>query len=311
MTADGAGPRNDAVCRQILHTKDHYAVLGLSRQSDESEVKAAYRRKAREVHPDKNASPQASEAFRRLQKAQEVLTDPKSRRRYDLFGDDEPPVQQHFRRPAYHHPSYGGSGGPVLSPFAALLPMVLAMVFAMVLFSLGGIVFSENMQHPYQQRQRQWQKQKQKKPEPTVTLLTRSNADLTCGVPGHKLCVTLLIDQTHSIGERETKLVEKMKNESESEVRNSRGQSVSWTWTVTGATARWRALLPSKATLPWVVVLKATRAGLRVAAMPVPEAGGRGKGRLTAGVPRLLQEIVVGSGKFEPIKGNVSSLFGL
>jgi len=307
MTADGGGPRNDTVCRQIIRIKDHYAVLDIPRQADESEVKAAYRRKAREVHPDKNASPLASEAFRRLQKAQEILTDARSRRRYDLFGDDEPCVQQQFTRSAYS--AYGGSGGPVLSPFAALLPMVLA-AFAMLLLAFGGILLSENTQHPYQQWQQQQQRQKQKKAEPTVIQLTRSNADKTCGVPGKKLCVTLLVDQTHSIGDRETKLMEKMKSEAESHVKNSRGHSVSWTWTVTGATARWRALLPPKASLPWVVVLKATRAGLRVSAMPVPQAGGREKGRLTAGVPRLLQEIVVGSGKFEPVKGNVTALFG-
>jgi len=308
MTTDGGGPRNDTVCRQILRIKDHYAVLDVPRQADESEVKAAYRRKAREVHPDKNASPLATDAFRRLQKAQDVLADPRSRRRYDLFGEDEPCVQQQFRRPTYH--SYGGPGGPGSSPLAAFLPMVVAMVVAMVLFSLGGVLLSENGQHPYQQQWQQQRGQKQKQPEPTVIQLTRSNADKTCGVPGQKLCVTLLVDQTHSIGERETKLVEKMKSEAESQVKSARGQSLSWTWTVTAATTSWRALLPPKATLPWVVVLKATRAGLRASAMPVPQAGGKEKGRLTEGVPRLLQEIVVGSGKFEPVKGNVTALFG-
>lgn len=64
-----------------------YTLLGVSRSASIQEIKRAYRRKALDTHPDKNPNQQeASETFRRVVDAFEVLSDPQARRRYDTTG---------------------------------------------------------------------------------------------------------------------------------------------------------------------------------------------------------------------------------
>ncbi len=64
---------------------DFYAVLGVSREATPEEIKKAYRRLARELHPDVN--PAEEERFKEVTKAYEVLSDPKKREMHDLGGD--------------------------------------------------------------------------------------------------------------------------------------------------------------------------------------------------------------------------------
>lgn len=66
---------------------DHYEVLGVSRDSSEDEIKKAYRRLARQLHPDVNPSEDAAERFKSVTHAYDVLSDADSRRRYDMGGD--------------------------------------------------------------------------------------------------------------------------------------------------------------------------------------------------------------------------------
>jgi molecular chaperone DnaJ len=63
---------------------DHYDVLGVSREATPEEIKKAYRRMAREYHPDVNSGPDAEEKFKLVTHAYDVLSDPDQRRRYDL-----------------------------------------------------------------------------------------------------------------------------------------------------------------------------------------------------------------------------------
>ena len=66
---------------------DHYSVLGVDRDASFDEIKKVYRRLAREYHPDVNPDPKASEKFKEITTAYEVLSDPDKRQRYDLGGD--------------------------------------------------------------------------------------------------------------------------------------------------------------------------------------------------------------------------------
>jgi curved DNA-binding protein CbpA len=67
----------------MAHSDDHYRVLGVARDAGPPEIRRAYRRLARQHHPDRNAKPDGPERFRRLAEAYAVLNDPARRARYD------------------------------------------------------------------------------------------------------------------------------------------------------------------------------------------------------------------------------------
>ncbi|MCO5966889.1 molecular chaperone DnaJ [Actinoallomurus soli] len=66
---------------------DYYATLGVRRDASADEIKKAYRRLARELHPDVNPDPATQEKFKEITQAYEVLSDPKKREMYDLGAD--------------------------------------------------------------------------------------------------------------------------------------------------------------------------------------------------------------------------------
>ena len=66
---------------------DYYAVLGVRRDAGQDEIKKAFRRLARELHPDVNPDPKTQERFKEINAAYEVLSDPSKRQMYDLGGD--------------------------------------------------------------------------------------------------------------------------------------------------------------------------------------------------------------------------------
>jgi len=86
--------------------KDFYSVLGVSKNATESEIKSAYRRLARQHHPDVDKSAGSAERFKELSEAYQVLSDPQKRQMYDQYGSGafEPGSNP-----------YGGAGG--FNPF--------------------------------------------------------------------------------------------------------------------------------------------------------------------------------------------------
>ncbi len=68
--------------------KDYYSIMGVSRAVSEKDLKATYRRLARQYHPDVNPGNKAAEEkFKEINQAYEVLSDPEKRKKYDKYGD--------------------------------------------------------------------------------------------------------------------------------------------------------------------------------------------------------------------------------
>jgi molecular chaperone DnaJ len=72
----------------MANKKDYYAVLGISRSAPEAEIKVAYKKLAKQWHPDVNKSPHATERFKEISEAYLVLSNAQKRQTYDQFGSD-------------------------------------------------------------------------------------------------------------------------------------------------------------------------------------------------------------------------------
>ncbi|KAJ7962840.1 Chaperone protein dnaJ [Quillaja saponaria] len=77
----------DALEQYLLVSGDYYATLGVPKSASSKDIKAAYRRLARQFHPDVNKEPGATEKFKEISAAYEVLSDDKKRALYDQYGE--------------------------------------------------------------------------------------------------------------------------------------------------------------------------------------------------------------------------------
>jgi curved DNA-binding protein len=92
--------------------RDFYEVLDVPRTATQDEIQKAYRKLARQHHPDVNKDPGAEDRFKEISEAYDVLSDPQTRRRYDAFGPDFRQVPEDVDPEAFQRSQAGaGRGG--------------------------------------------------------------------------------------------------------------------------------------------------------------------------------------------------------
>jgi curved DNA-binding protein len=92
--------------------KDYYEVLRVPREASEEEIRKAYRKLARQYHPDVNKHPDAESKFKEIGEAYEVLGDPEKRRRYDQLGANYRNGQEFRPPPGWENMRYEFHGRP-------------------------------------------------------------------------------------------------------------------------------------------------------------------------------------------------------
>jgi molecular chaperone DnaJ len=93
-----------------MSKRDYYEVLGVPREAEENTIKSAYRKLARQYHPDVNKSPDAEERLKEINEAYEVLSDTEKRAAYDRFGHAAAQGGFGERGPGFGGFGFGGVG---------------------------------------------------------------------------------------------------------------------------------------------------------------------------------------------------------
>ena len=121
--------RRERCLNRMPGKRDDDEVLGVDRSATADEIKKAYRRLARQYHPDVNKAPDAAEKFKEATEAYEVLSDPEKRAAYDRFG-----------HAAFEGPAGGGgagAGGGGFDPFGGFADLGFEDIFD-AFFGGGG-----------------------------------------------------------------------------------------------------------------------------------------------------------------------------
>ena len=96
----------------MANKRDYYEVLGIDKNATDEDIKRAYRKKAKECHPDLHPNDKEAEArFKELNEANEVLSDPDKRARYDQFGFDGPDMGGDTDDNPFGGMDFSGMGG--------------------------------------------------------------------------------------------------------------------------------------------------------------------------------------------------------
>jgi curved DNA-binding protein len=98
---------------------DYYKILGIDKTATQAEVKSAYRKLARKYHPDLNPNDKnAKKNFQQINEANEVLSDPEKRKKYDQYGKDWQHAEEFEKSKQYRETSSGPRGGGYSETFS-------------------------------------------------------------------------------------------------------------------------------------------------------------------------------------------------
>lgn len=91
---------------------DYYKILGVDKNASQDDIKKAYKKLARKHHPDLNSNdPDAKRRFQEINEANEVLSDPEKRKKYDQYGEHWQHADQFEAQQQQYRQQYGGAGG--------------------------------------------------------------------------------------------------------------------------------------------------------------------------------------------------------
>ncbi|MEO5967948.1 MAG: J domain-containing protein [Ferruginibacter sp.] len=93
---------------------DYYKILGISKTASQDDIKKAYRKLARQHHPDANPNADSNKKFQQINEANEVLSDPEKRKKFDKYGKDwqhSEAYEQQAQRQRQSQGQYGSKGG--------------------------------------------------------------------------------------------------------------------------------------------------------------------------------------------------------
>ena len=93
-----------------MEYKDYYKILGVERDATEAKIKSAYRKLARQYHPDVNKSPDAVNKFKDINEAYEVLSDKEKKSRYDSLGANWQQGANFTPPPGFENFNFGQGG---------------------------------------------------------------------------------------------------------------------------------------------------------------------------------------------------------